>query len=86
MMAIRKTVFTLNIGNYAPEITALTYPLLHYYAERIGAEFRIIKARMFPGWPVQYEKLQIYNWPVRWRTIGTSTSIPTPSSIPNSST
>jgi hypothetical protein len=56
---MRKTLYTLNIDGYAPEITALTYPLLRRYAAKIGAEFCIIDRRRFPGWPPVYEKLQI---------------------------
>jgi len=58
--AIKKTIFTLNIDNYAPQITELTYPLIKRYAEKIGAEFVIIDKRKFEGWPVVYEKFQIY--------------------------
>jgi hypothetical protein len=57
---IKKTIFTLNVENYAPEITAITYPLIKAYAEKIKADFHIIKERKFPEWPVTYEKLQIY--------------------------
>jgi len=60
MKGIKKTLFTLNIDNYAPDITAITYPILKYYANKIGADFHIIKERKFPDWPVTYEKLQIY--------------------------
>jgi len=60
MKGIKKTLFTLNIGNYAPEITKITYPLLKYYAHKIGADFHIITERKFPEWPVTYEKLQIF--------------------------
>lgn len=56
----KKTVFTLNVDGYAPEITALTYPLIEAYAKKIGADFHIINERKFPEWPVTYEKLQIY--------------------------
>ncbi len=56
---MRKTLWTLNVGNYAPEICAITYPLLKGYAEKIGAEFRVITERRFPDFPVVYEKLQI---------------------------
>jgi hypothetical protein len=50
----------LNVGgNYCPEITNFTYPLLKRYAEKIDAEFYIIKERKFPDFPVVYEKLQI---------------------------
>lgn len=57
---MRKTVYTLNIGDYAPEICEITYPLLRHYAHRIGADFHVIKHRCFPKWPVTYEKLQIF--------------------------
>jgi hypothetical protein len=57
---MKKTIYTLNIDNYAPQITALTYPLIQRYADKIGANFEIIGTRQFPGWPVVYEKLQIH--------------------------
>lgn len=59
-MRERKTVFTLSIDNYAPEITALTFPLMRRYAERIGADFHVISERKYPTYPHPYEKLQIY--------------------------
>ena len=55
----KKTVFTLNIGDYAPELCELTYPYLRQYASKIDAEFYVIKDRKFPDFPVTYEKLQI---------------------------
>jgi len=58
---MKKTVFVLNVENYAPEITELTYPLIKYYANKIGADFYEIKDRKYPEWPVTYEKLQIYD-------------------------
>jgi len=57
---LKKTIYTLNVGDYAPEICALTYPLMLAYARKIGADFHVIKERRFPDWPVVYEKLQIY--------------------------
>jgi hypothetical protein len=57
---VKKTVYTLNVGDYAPEICALTYPLLQAYARKIGAQFHVIRERKFPEWPMDYEKLQIY--------------------------
>src|SRR5512141_1373958 len=56
----KKTVFTLNVDGYAPEITALTYPFIMAWARRIGASFHVIDERRFPEWPVVYEKLQVY--------------------------
>lgn len=56
-----KRLFTLNIGDYSPDIRALTYPLLQHYAKKIGAEFCEITERKYPDWPMNYEKLQIYD-------------------------
>jgi hypothetical protein len=57
---MRKTLWTLNVGNYAPELCYLTYPLLLAYAQKIGADFRIINERRFAEMPLEYEKLQIF--------------------------
>jgi len=57
---LRKTVYTLDIGPYAPAITALTRPLLQAWVRRLGAELVVMDERRFPGWPLCYEKLQIY--------------------------
>jgi len=58
---MKKTIFTLNVNSYSPEITTLTYPLIHKYAEKIGADFYVISKRKYPDMPVTYEKLQIYD-------------------------
>ena len=55
-----KTIFLLNIDDFEPEITRITYPFIRLYADRIGAEIFIISERKFPDWPVTYEKLQIH--------------------------
>ena len=57
---MKKSLYLLNIGNYAPELTALTYPWIHRYAEKIGAEVVLMTERKFPAWDMDYEKLQIY--------------------------
>ena len=57
----KKTIFTLNVDNYAPEITELTYPLIKRYAKKIGADLFTISERKYPGLPPVYEKLQIYD-------------------------
>jgi hypothetical protein len=56
----RKALITLNIGDYAPMIREITYPLMRYFCERRGFEFLEITERKFPEWPVTYEKLQIH--------------------------
>jgi hypothetical protein len=58
--SIKKTVFTLNIDGYCPEVTELTFPLLKRYAKKIGADFHVIDQRKFPDYPPVYEKIQIY--------------------------
>jgi hypothetical protein len=57
---MRKAIWTLAVDNYAPEITALTFPLMKLYARKCRADFNVITERKFPGWPPVYEKLQIY--------------------------
>lgn len=56
----RTTVYTLNLGPYAPAITDLTFPLLAAWTSKIGADLVILDQRRFPDWPVCYEKLQIH--------------------------
>ena len=58
---MRKSLYTLNIGSYAPEVTAITYPFLRLYARKMGAEFRVITERQFPEWDIELEKLQIHD-------------------------
>ena len=57
---MKKTVFTLNIDNYSSEIIEKTYPFIEQYARKIHADFKIIKERKFPDYPIPYEKFQIY--------------------------
>ena len=58
---MRKTLYLLNVGGYAPELVALTRPHLEFYADKIGAEVCTITERRFPEWPLPYEKLQIHD-------------------------
>src|SRR5882672_8362849 len=58
---MKKTIFTLNVDGYSSEITELTYPLIKQYANKIGADFHIIKTRKYPEYPAVYEKMQIYD-------------------------
>ncbi len=55
-----KAVWVLNIGDYAPEITEVTYPYIKAYAEKIGADFNQITERHWPEAPTTYEKLQLH--------------------------
>lgn len=58
---MKKTVYTVNVDNYEPQITVLTYPLMKAWAHRIGADFHIIDQRRSPQMPPAYEKLQIFD-------------------------
>jgi len=58
---MKKTLFTLNVDNYAPKIWELTQPLLKAYAKKIGADFYVINKRKYSDFPPVYEKLQIYD-------------------------
>jgi len=57
---MKKTIYLLNIDDYEPEITSLTYPYISRFASKIGATLHVIRERRFPDWPITYEKLQIY--------------------------
>lgn len=57
---MKKTIYLLNIGDYAPAITKLTRPHIDAWAKKIGADIVEIKERKFPDMPVVYEKFQIY--------------------------
>jgi hypothetical protein len=58
---MKKTVYTLCVDNYAPEITELTFPYLFTWAEKIEADIYVIEDRKFPEAPPVYEKFQIYD-------------------------
>lgn len=57
---IKKTVYTVSINNYQPEVTALTFPLMKHYAQKIQADFHVIDSRRWPEFPGRYEKFQIF--------------------------
>lgn len=52
-------LYTLCVDNYAPEIRALTEPLLQAYARKIRARFIVIDERKHPDRPPVFEKFQI---------------------------
>lgn len=56
-----KTLYTVCVDNYFPELTQYTIPNLERFAQRIGAKFHLITERKFPDFPPTYEKLQIHH-------------------------
>ena len=57
---MKKTLYTVCVDNYFPELMTYTFPNLKQYAKKIGADFHVITERKFPEFPPPYEKVQIY--------------------------
>ena len=63
----KKIILTLNINNYAPEITDVTYPTILAYADKIGADFQVIDQERY-DYSVTANKFQVprygkgYDW------------------------
>ena len=57
---MRKIIHVVNINDFFPELFTLTYPTIRSYAERNGYMINMITERKFPGYPINYEKLQVY--------------------------
>lgn len=57
---MRKCVHTVVIEDWRPDLCAITLPNLERYAKRIGADFNVISKAKFPGYPPNYERLQVY--------------------------
>jgi hypothetical protein len=57
---LKKTLYTLAVDDYEPDITAITFPLLKAFAAKIGADFHVIDQRRHPDMPPVYEKFQIW--------------------------
>lgn len=55
-----KCIHVLATPDYAPDLCAITLPTIRAYAARIGADFNLITTRKFPDYPINYERLQIY--------------------------
>lgn len=55
-----KTIYTMVINDYMPELCKITIPTIKNYANNIGAAFVIIEDRKYQNWPITYEKVQIY--------------------------
>jgi hypothetical protein len=57
---LRKLIHVVNINDFFPELFALTYPTIRSYAERNGYMINMITERKFPDYPINYEKMQVY--------------------------
>jgi hypothetical protein len=59
---LKKTIFSLALNGWQPEITEITHPLIKAYANKIGADFYLIKERKFSEkFHPTIEKLQIFD-------------------------
>ena len=61
---MKKLVVTLNIGDYLPELTKITFKFMKAYSDKIGAEFIILDQRKLTrdgdDKPLNYEKFQLH--------------------------
>ncbi|MEN6537921.1 MAG: hypothetical protein ABFD60_07825 [Bryobacteraceae bacterium] len=57
----KKTLYTLSVDNFAPEVTEITFPLMAQWAKKHRYEFKVITERVWPQYPPVYEKFQIYD-------------------------
>jgi hypothetical protein len=57
---MKKVLYTVCVDNYFPELMRYTLPNIQAFADRIGADFHVIKDRKYPEFPPTYEKLQIH--------------------------
>jgi hypothetical protein len=55
-----KCIHIVAIGDYEPEMCALTIPTIRTYADKIKADFNLISKAKFPGFPPNYERFQIW--------------------------
>lgn len=57
---MKKAVYTIDILGWEGAAKSLTFPAMEKYAQKIGADFIVIKNRAFPTYPANYEKMQIH--------------------------
>ena len=57
---MKKLIHVVYIKDFFPELFALTYPTIRSYAERNGYMINMITERKFPDYPINYEKMQVY--------------------------
>ena len=57
---MKKLIHVLNINDFFPELFALTFPTIKAYAERHGFLINLITERKFPDYPINYEKMQVF--------------------------
>ena len=57
---MKKLIHVLNINDFFPELFALTFPTIKSYAERHGFMINLITERKFPDYPINYEKMHVY--------------------------
>lgn len=55
-----KCVHVLASTDYSPEVCEVTLASIEAYAKRIGADYNRITGRRFPDYPINYERMQIF--------------------------
>ena len=57
---MKKCVHTIVVDNWFPEMCSITVELIKRWADKIKADFNLISKTKFPSFPVNYEKMQIW--------------------------
>jgi hypothetical protein len=57
---MKKILHVLNINDFFPELFKLTFPTIQSYAHRNNFEINLITERKFKDYPINYEKVQVY--------------------------
>ena len=52
---MKKTIYTLALRGYAPDLVAVTFQLMKAYAKKIEADFVVIEDRKYPDKYPTYE-------------------------------
>jgi len=57
---MKKALHILNINDFFPELFSMCFPTIENYAKRNGYEINLITQRKFIEYPINYEKIQVY--------------------------
>ena len=57
---MKKILHIVNINNFFPELFEMTFPTVQAYAQRYGYDINLITERKFPGFHINYEKMQVW--------------------------
>ena len=59
-MKFKKCIHVVAFDDYKPLMCEITLPNLRAYADKIGADFNLIREKRFDGYPPNFERLQVW--------------------------